>query len=1004
VSVDQLEQLLVAAERKPDAKLAQQLSELELSERLSGPRFGRLEAALPGRNSRQALVVLADMSAFLNPPAAEIPQTAVPSLAAQSQWMGLTVQYAEKMISRLPNFFATRDTIRFEDNPQTYRADMSVIPAQPLHAVGRLSETVLYRDGREQVDTLSTKDKKPEVATQGLSTSGVFGSILGRVLVDAAHSRLVWSHWEQGTAGPLAVFRYGVPKEKSHYQVEYCCILGADGPYTFHQFSGYHGIIAVNPSTGEVSRLTLEADLKPEDQIVRSDILVEYAPVEIGGKVYICPIKSVSISRAPALPAGGFELQRYRGSLAIVTNQTAPDRMQTLLNDVAFTQYHLFRSEVRVLTAEDGEPTRTPESPAPGSGGVADTPTVASNEVSSMEDHATAAPAESAVLSAPTSAAGDTAISAPPPDLRSSNLSSTAADGEISVQQATGLPGSAASAQPPSDSRFTLRVNTRLVDVGVLAFDKKGRPVGDLQPANFEVYDNGRKQEVRFFSHAGSAPAAETGKAPGSSFFSNRPAPAGHTEVRIGAAEEVVTILLIDAGNMAWPDLTNVRAQMLRFLAALPAGESIGIYVMTVRGFQILEEATADHVLLASKLRAWMPGAQDLARANEAEGRNRQQFDTVRNLTDLEYVNGTIHSAPETVTHVDPKLRDNGSHSGRDRLALPILSAVARHLAAVPGHKNLVWVTSDNVLVDWADKAVSSDKGRKDINGLVLDAQESLNDAHVSVYPLDGSQLETMAVDASLENANIQLAPGVMAPPPAQGGAAKTGRITAEMQQDVRPIEAPMLEMATATGGHVFRRTGDLAASLAEVVAEGRAFYLLSFTPDTPADGQYHLLTVKLAGQRGVTLRYRDGYLYAKAPATLKDRFRQAVQQTLGMNEIAVSARTISSSVGSTLRLNIATADLALKQHDERWTDTLDIFMIRMIQSDDNLQTPITGQSLRLTLKPVTYAKLLQDGIPFDQAIDRKQKSGSVRIIVVDENSGRMGSVTVPAAVLNGKS
>jgi VWFA-related protein len=406
--------------------------------------------------------------------------------------------------------------------------------------------------------------------------------------------------------------------------------------------------------------------------------------------------------------------------------------------------------------------------------------------------------------------------------------------------------------------------------------------------------------------------------------------------------------------------------------------------------------------MLASKLRAWMPGAQDLARANEAEEHNRQQFDDVRNPTDLQYVNGNVNSAPETVTPVDPKLRDNGSHSGRDALALPILAAVARHLAAVPGHKSLVWVTSDNVLVDWADNAVSSDKGRKDINGLVLAAQEALNDAHVSVYPLDASQLETMAVDPSLENANIQLAPGVMAPPSAQGGVEKAGRITAEMQQDVRPNQAPMLEMAAATGGRVFGRAGDLAANLAEVVAEGQAFYLLSFSPDTPADGQYHLLTVKLAGQRGVTLRYRKGYLYAKEPARLKDRFRQAVQQTLDMNEIAVSASTISSSTGATLKLNIATGDVALKQQNERWTDTLDIFMVRMAERDDNPR--ITGQSLRLMLKPVTYLKLLQDGIPFDQAIDRKQNTGSVRIIVVDENSGRMGSVTVPAAVVDGKS
>jgi hypothetical protein len=47
---------------------------------------------------------------------------------------------------------------------------------------------------------------------------------------------------------------------------------------------------------------------------------------------------------------------------------------------------------------------------------------------------------------------------------------------------------------------------------------------------------------------------------------------------------------------------------------------------------------------------------------------------------------------------------------------------------------------------------------------------------------------------------------------------------------------------------------------------------------------------------------------------------------------------------------------------------------------------------------------LQQEGIPFDQFIEKTQGTSSVRIVVVDENSGRMGSVTIPALALQGKS
>jgi VWFA-related protein len=993
VTVEQLEQLLAAAHGKPDAKVAQQLSGLELTEQLSMAKLARAAPDLPGPQSRRSLVLLADESAFLDPPAAEIPTTAAPDFAAQRRIIALTVDYASKTIHQLPNFFATRDTVRFEDTPQGFRADTSEIPYQPLHPVGRSTDTVLYRDGNEVVDARAVKGKKNEPAAQGLTTTGVFGPILGTVLVDAAQGKLAWSHWEQGAAGPRAVFRFAVPKEKSHYEVEFCCVPGDNGNYrVFQEFSGYHGEMAVDPANGAILRLTLEADLKPADKIVRSDILVEYGPVEIGGKTYICPVKSVSISDAPALPANAVDIQRYFGRLLEHDNQTAPEHLRTLLNDVVFEQYHLFRADARMLAGNNGEPVENPAAAGlaeavPTNEGNAGAPSAAP-----AENTTAVAPSESRAAVAP--AASGTA---PSP---AANPAPEPAAPEISVVEAAGLPDTPAIAGPPSpDTGSPLRVTARLVDVGVVVYDKKGHPVTDLKPEDFEIFDNGRKQEVRFFSRASGAPAGGSAAILDQPTVSNRRPTAADAKPEIGGTEGNTTILLIDSSNLAWADLTHARGEMLRFLRALPANERVGLYVMKGNGLQVLEEGTADHAMLAAKLSQWMPSAKELAQAQEEERRNRQQFDEVLHPEDLQSVNGNSGSAPDKAEPVDPKLRDFGSNPAGE--ALSILVVVARHLAAIPGHKNLVWVSSDNVLADWTDKAVSSDKGSKHIEGFALRAQEAMNDAHVSVYPLDASQLETQAIDPSLENHNVQLAPGVLGPPTAQGGGAQEGRITAEMMQDLHPIQAPIQEMAHATGGRAIPRAGDMAAALNGVVEDGRATYLLSFSPDVPADDQYHLLTVKLLARRGVTLRYRTGYQYAREPTTLKDRLRQAIWQSFDVTEIAVSAKAVPASTGTTFKLNIATNDLALKEQGERWMDKLDIFLIQ--RDDEGLHARVTGQTLGLALKPVTYQRALGEGIPFDQLLASKQDAGTVRIVVVDENSGRMGSVTVPATAFNEK-
>jgi VWFA-related protein len=1011
VTTDQLEKIVAADHGKQDAKVAQQLANLELSERLSASKLTHWEADLPGPESRQALVALADASAFLNPPPSEMPATVPPVVAAQRQIVALAVDYASKTISRLPDFFATRDTIRFEDTPPRQLdtgslADAgsvsgSFTPYQPLHPVARSSDTVFYRDGKEVVDSEANKVQQSESAASGLTTWGEFGPILTTVLVDAAQGTMGWSHWEQGAGGPtgpIAVFSYAVPKAKSHYEVHYCCVQKDNQNRLFKQLAGYHGEVAIDPANGTILRLTVAAELGKSDPITKANMLVEYGPVEIGGATYICPLKSVSISLAHEQDAHSIHMQRMSATRVDQNNQNSEKPLQTMLDEVAFEKYHLFRAESSILAGDAADAGSSPPASNPASAKDSGSPAPAPGTFASGP--VTAASAETGAPVAPSPAAT--------PSVPVQPTVMETADPEISVAESTGLPKPASDAGSERGAGFTLHVTTRLVDVGVVALDKKGHPVTDLKPEDFEIYDNGRKQTVRFFSGAsgasgeGSANApGQQGQAPDEPFFSNRRAEIADAKPGNGATEGMVTILLIDPGNLAWADLTYARAEMLRFLRALPANALVGLYVMNLHGFQVLQEGTADHALLGSKLNQWLPSAQDLARAQELEQRSRQQFDYVLNPGDLQSVNGNTNMGPDnTASPVDPQLRENGSNPGR--VAMPILAAVARHLAAIPGHKDLVWVTSDNVLADWTDKAVGVDQGDKRIDGFVKHVQEVMNDAHVSVYPLDASQLETGAEDPGLQTRNVELSRSVTAPPGPQSGGAAPGRITAEMQQNMHPIQPAVLQMAEATGGRVFRRSGDIATNLNKVVADGRAAYLLGFTPDTPADDQFHLLTVNLPGRRGVTLRYRTGYEYAKEPASLKERFQQAIWQPVDLSEIAVSANPVAASEGATLKLNIATNDVALKQQGDVWADKLDIFLIQ--RDDEGLRARVSGQTLTLKLKAATYRKLVKDGIPFDQFVKEKPETGSLRIVVVDENSGRMGSVTIPSAILKGKS
>jgi hypothetical protein len=353
VTVEQLERTLAEAQGRPDAEVAQQLAALELTERISAARFARLKAGLPGEKSNQALVILADSAAFLDPPAAEIPANPTPDPAGARQMLTQIVNYVNTTVRQLPNFIATRDTTGFEDRPQENVQEATGMVSygyMPLHFVGKSSVPVTYRDRQEVVDEKALKHG-PRIG--GLATSGEFGPILSRVVADAIAGKITWSRWDVGAGGTEAVFHYAVPHDKSHYNVQFCCVpegFNSDGSpvmRVFNESASYHGEIAFDPANGAILRITMEAEMPPGELVSKAGMIVEYSSVEIGGKSYICPVKSVSILLVhTAQHLGAYSMSKYQGAA------------KTFLNDVVFGQYRRFGSETRILTGEGGDPNK----------------------------------------------------------------------------------------------------------------------------------------------------------------------------------------------------------------------------------------------------------------------------------------------------------------------------------------------------------------------------------------------------------------------------------------------------------------------------------------------------------------------------------------------------------------------------------------------------------------------------------------------------------------------
>jgi hypothetical protein len=241
----------------------------------------------------------------------------------------------------------------------------AVVENQPYRFIEKTKDTITYRNGAEEPVAVAPPDARKHPPASGLTNWGVFGPLLEVVVHDISGGKAEWGRWEQGRKNMLAVFRYEVPLDQSNYNVQYCCFTSgktwdaSSNKELWNVYESllpsYHGEIAVDPETGAIFRLTLETDIPAGEPIYAARILAEYGPVELGGREYMLPTKSVSISVAPV------PVQVQEGSCVdrACLHGLFVHPKDTVVSDTIYNSYHVFRGETRILPGDVSDPAAT---------------------------------------------------------------------------------------------------------------------------------------------------------------------------------------------------------------------------------------------------------------------------------------------------------------------------------------------------------------------------------------------------------------------------------------------------------------------------------------------------------------------------------------------------------------------------------------------------------------------------------------------------------------------
>jgi hypothetical protein len=358
VTVDQLEQRVAADHSRGgkdlahrDQDLAHRLQKLELTQRLSTARLKKLEASLPGPESRNALMAVADVSVVLDPPANEILTDAAPTKAEQQQMLERAPEAsAPSSVDRMPEFDATMKLTRFR-NLKYMTSDHSE-PVPLLLPVPRAldsdSDAVTHREGRLIVTHTSQSWVPNESLKTGVENWDGLYTVMANVLQDMRGAQPDWVGWEQGPTGKVAVFRFAVDQNHAHFPLR--SVMDPTPKLGFDGHPGYRAEVALDPATGAVQRFVLHAAIAPGQHLLRADVVVEFAPAAVDGKSFLCPQRAITIGVSQSLLVGwNVNLVAFGATGSFDSHLSEDIRPLTDLTDVEFVDYRLGQSKPPIV-------------------------------------------------------------------------------------------------------------------------------------------------------------------------------------------------------------------------------------------------------------------------------------------------------------------------------------------------------------------------------------------------------------------------------------------------------------------------------------------------------------------------------------------------------------------------------------------------------------------------------------------------------------------------------
>jgi VWFA-related protein len=577
---------------------------------------------------------------------------------------------------------------------------------------------------------------------------------------------------------------------------------------------------------------------------------------------------------------------------------------------------------------------------------------------------------------------------------------------------AVGVRGQSVQSSPPppppqQSTHPPLRVVRQMIQVDVVAKDRNGKPVTGLKQSDFKLYDEGKLENIAWFS-------METKESRSQETQLRELPPNSYTnmiEQKAGVAGNV-TIILLDYENTRQQDVIFARNQLVKLLHQMQPNDRVALYALAGRLY-VLHDFTSD---MASLLRAidhyWTPDSVD------ASYENRRPV----------FGSATTDQANDAFINLGNQRFSDFAAINRVQSTTIAFEGIAEHVMRIPGRKNLIWISSafpigiglDKEVINSADTALQADASPVGIPSSAYTLSNNVgkgpNSGGEGLY-VQETRLFSQEVDRAIRalgGANIAIYPvdarGLIGAwgdsDPTSRDSHPTGPTTFQAQGYRSELFAnsfdTMNTLAERTGGTAYYNTNDIGGSISKAMDDARVSYMIAYYPDHDDwKGKFHRLRVTTT-RPGVTLHYRSGY-FAQPPDYVENLKTSQVWKTALSSPLDATGVGVSVHVEPKVALEARTmvmevvvneADLSLGHEGDRTTGRLEVVLAQY----DKEGVPVASETseVKMDLTRETYSKARKEGLHFGRILPISAKAAEVRVFVRDTKSNAIGSVSLP--------